>query len=463
MGNEQEDFANQSSEQEPIVIDESKSLNKIDLSIIAIVVVILIIGGGAYLYLNQKLETPNENIQTTENPEPMVQEEWNTYINEEYGYSIQYPSDWTKGEEQQIISGPNNIYSTISFNKDDRKITITINGNEWLLKHETDNTKEVIIDGQKYTAYIFPNGYECYGIDDLESCSFYKIPIEKDGLWYELGATGYIDENLEDVQFDILSTFKFADSILNYSDSSNMEGDFIGIWFSSDNEYIYNDLTKLIVNKKTDIEDEDLKINATIYDKRSYGEIIDRDGDSMLIKLYGSEILSRRPPSFVYISNKTDNIVVLYNHSLDNDSEIYIDDIKDYVSDILNDNEYSSINIGNMPSDSIVDGNYYVQFLSYQRGSNIIEVDFITPNNDQIREITDPLTFGHLASLNNNIGLQNDLINPRMIPISVSEEDVNRIVTWLEAYSDGRAYEPEALVKIENGVITEFNFVGRAG
>lgn len=208
MENEQENFANQSSEQERVVIDESKLLNKIKLLVIAIVV-ILIIGGGAYLYLNKNNNVLDEDIKVVENSE---EQNWDTYTNEEYRYSLQYPSDWTRGEEQQIIGGPNKIYSTISFNKDDKKVTISVNGNEWLLKHETSITKEVVIDGQKYTAYIFPNGYECYGADNLESCSFYRIPIEKDGLWYELGATGYIDDNLEGIQFDILSTFEFIDN-----------------------------------------------------------------------------------------------------------------------------------------------------------------------------------------------------------------------------------------------------------
>lgn len=136
---------------------------------------------------------------------------WKTYTNTNYGYSIKYPSSWTVEPEKQIVDKVNNIYSNVKIHDSTNAhaIQVQVNGKEWLLKHETLQTAQVTIKGSAQTAYMFPNGYECYGTKSSDDCSFFVIPILSKGVRYELHANGDA-RTVTQLYKDIFSTFTLS-------------------------------------------------------------------------------------------------------------------------------------------------------------------------------------------------------------------------------------------------------------
>lgn len=174
-----------------------------------------LIGGGFYFYqasedfavgVNDDASSMTASIATpvADIPGDDVQA---TYTNDTYGYSLTYPANWFVSEDRKIIDTVNNIYSIIYFSKREggRDVMVSVSGNEWKLKDKAPSTKDVTIDGNTETAYIFPEGYDCTG--GAAECSFYTIPMKNGDMWIDIGAFGNIDPDLNDEQFKILSTF----------------------------------------------------------------------------------------------------------------------------------------------------------------------------------------------------------------------------------------------------------------
>ena len=166
--------------------------------ILKVLLVLILIGAEFYFYtFRNEVEVSNYDHRT--------------YTNATYGYTLQYPKDWFVSEETRTLDDVNKIYSSVSFSpeKDGRDITIVVNGKEWLLKYETEETKKIKINSAEQTVYIFSNGYEC-AFDGPATCPFYVIPIKNGDLWYELHAKGNIKTD-DNIKLKILSTFQFID------------------------------------------------------------------------------------------------------------------------------------------------------------------------------------------------------------------------------------------------------------
>ena len=204
--------------------------------LIAIVLGLVVVGSGAYFVMQQnapsqtatdienfdnlpQLPTNNYQNQPTKNtpttgsgPANLPTASLKTYANSKFGYSVQYPSSWVVGPDKPIVDAVNKIRSAVTLYPTDesRHLSILVNEKEWLIKMETLFTQEVTVAGAKYTAYIFPEGYECHMADpDRKDCSFFVVPIFRDGVWYELHAQG--DARAITSEWSkILSSFKFT-------------------------------------------------------------------------------------------------------------------------------------------------------------------------------------------------------------------------------------------------------------
>jgi hypothetical protein len=172
-------------------------------------IVIMLIGGGVYVYQqNKQANQPTTAISTTQTPNSQTAD-WKTYTNTKYGYSLQYPNDWEVDSERQIIDETNKILSLVKIHDaTDRHVAqIIVNQNEWMLKYSTSQVAKIIVNNTPQTAYVFPNGYECYGAEPGDDCSFFVIPILSNGVWYELHANGDA-KTITQLYKDIFLTFK---------------------------------------------------------------------------------------------------------------------------------------------------------------------------------------------------------------------------------------------------------------
>ena len=85
---------------------------------------------------------------------------------------------------------------------------VTVNRNERTIKRSATTTVEVTLDKVKATAYIFPDGLQCTPSEADPDCSFFLIPIFRDGVWYEITAAN--DAKTLDAYRDILESFRFT-------------------------------------------------------------------------------------------------------------------------------------------------------------------------------------------------------------------------------------------------------------
>jgi len=143
---------------------------------------------------------------------PNQNSEWKTYTNSEYGFEFKYPKDWNYNGEESIVFSPNNIPLRVSVeNKiSDYYFSVSIDKN-WSssnYNYDAPTKEQVIIDGVKYTAYIFPRGYEVYEPEAGKDYSTFTIPVKKGNLYYIISGQGHAN-NLANYS-EIISSFKFT-------------------------------------------------------------------------------------------------------------------------------------------------------------------------------------------------------------------------------------------------------------
>lgn len=156
-----------------------------------------------------KIPTGNQNLVSQDDVS-----DWQTYRNEEYGFEFKYPAEWIfRTDNYASVGGaPKDTFSITTISKDKKEsFSISISTTEPSGFIYTGDSTEVLINGGKYVAYLFPEGYECYG-DDIKhgDCAFFSIPTKKDDIWFVFGGGGKYPNLLSQQYLKILSTFKFS-------------------------------------------------------------------------------------------------------------------------------------------------------------------------------------------------------------------------------------------------------------
>lgn len=135
-----------------------------------------------------------------------------TYTNTAFGYSFAYPSSWVLEPETSMVDAQNNMPSIVSVHDtkpfSPQRFSVTINRKERTIKNQTSKTESIVVGGQNVTAYLFPDGLDCKPTKTDPDCSFFLIPIQRDGVWYEINVAN--EAVTLDAYRTILASFKFT-------------------------------------------------------------------------------------------------------------------------------------------------------------------------------------------------------------------------------------------------------------
>ncbi len=172
---------------------------------IAGLVVLLVIVVGAILFFKNTAKAPGESA-------PVGQASAKTYTNERFHYSFSYPDAWALEPEQNIIDTNNAILSIVSVyelaSTSPHRFGVTVNQVERTIKNHASTTEPMVIGGVQATAYFFPDGYGCTPSEQDPDCSFFLIPIKRNGVWYEITAAN--SAKTLDYYRPILASFQFT-------------------------------------------------------------------------------------------------------------------------------------------------------------------------------------------------------------------------------------------------------------
>jgi len=159
----------------------------------------------------QKVTTPSLTFsidqQVSSESAPVIG--WKTYNNKKYGFEFKYPGDW-KVISEEFKPEATSIWPVILESTGGRYsfgVRITSVPEQFIFDPEL--RREIELSDQANPAYIFPEGYECYG-DEPQDCSIFYVPIKKNDRWYILQGEGGVSDDLLSVYTDILSTFRFT-------------------------------------------------------------------------------------------------------------------------------------------------------------------------------------------------------------------------------------------------------------
>lgn len=112
------------------------------------------------------------------------------YTNKTFGYSFSYPIDWVLEPETSVMDAQNNMPSIVSVHDtrpfSPQRFSVTINRKERTIQNQAPKKESVTVGGQSVTAYMFPDGLDCKPTKTDPDCSFFIIPIQRGGVWYEI-------------------------------------------------------------------------------------------------------------------------------------------------------------------------------------------------------------------------------------------------------------------------------------
>jgi hypothetical protein len=180
------------------------------VGIIIIIVVAVVLFGGVFAYqqyLIQKsnIKNQNENVKSQNGTE-----EWKTYANNEYGFELKYPNNWTfynpSSDQKAFIIG---LYGD------------PINGSASMIITVSQRSGKILAGWISENHYIFIKNINIDGINGVivspaivfNDANYYNAIFPKGDYMYDISASSDISENPQKIiNFleQIVSTFKFT-------------------------------------------------------------------------------------------------------------------------------------------------------------------------------------------------------------------------------------------------------------
>lgn len=171
------------------------------------------------------IPTPKPTPMPTSTPEPTIPADWQIYLNEEYGFEISYPDNWTINKDSYAFKEGGDLFSIYILGKTQKKDTELYDGASLTIGHPLKIAEDVEtwvkeyygeknIDGE-------PNEFSQEIINELVfqkvficglGCSTY-YNTKKDNYVYRLivSVVGLDEKKYKQTGDQILSTFKFID------------------------------------------------------------------------------------------------------------------------------------------------------------------------------------------------------------------------------------------------------------
>ena len=224
--------------------------NKVPKILILVLVLLfaIIISGGYFFYQNQKTENITTSTQGQLSPTPNPTSNWKIYRNENWGFELRYPPNWT--------------YSESSWDGGENETSVDYDGIHLSPPSSTRGITQINVykvknNGLNIKDYFNKNDYSCCGpdaeptylgdeimasekviVDGIEGRKALKVPedipieevtanwvvLEKDGEIFLISNykdVKELDLDIEKVFDQILSTFKFLPDISNWKTYKN--------------------------------------------------------------------------------------------------------------------------------------------------------------------------------------------------------------------------------------------------
>lgn len=194
--------------------------NQKGFSKVAVIIIVLILIGGAYFVFSKKDKNipaqniENQNSQSSQSVDGnLSMSDWKTYRNEKYGLEFKYPNEWLIAQE----SNTNNIFVRLSKDGensfslnigpitdiDGKKITLDEFLSFYNKNYKDTELKQGIKNINDIQMVYFDNS-----LVGLEKNKFVRYITERGGLKYDFDLK-YTDKNNVIYFEKIISTFKF--------------------------------------------------------------------------------------------------------------------------------------------------------------------------------------------------------------------------------------------------------------
>ena len=183
---------------------------------VALVIVAAIAATAGYLVWAKAHEAwpyDNETPQTLENPSNSSLSEvegWQTYRNEEYGFQVRVPNEWTHHEEYSATK-PSSKVLIMKSNDEKEMLTISTNPLETgIVGYEDLKTDDILVDGVRATRQFFQSSadksfVEVWVIFDRKRPNSSAV----DAYLITYSPSSKVLEAITSKLDQILSTFKF--------------------------------------------------------------------------------------------------------------------------------------------------------------------------------------------------------------------------------------------------------------
>lgn len=189
------------------------------LTYVFVLVCLGAIAYGIYVYLTPVV-TEQQQVQT----DPMS--DWKTYANAEYGFEFKYPSDWVFKDFSNADTNPNTKINSVGITKNEAnndyskfEVSSSESNLELGIGSSYSLGSEVVTGGIKWQMVQFNDGVP--GESNLHDSLY--LSTEHEGKFYSITLYPNDGLNINPIFDQILSTFKFTDSMAGWKTYSSTE------------------------------------------------------------------------------------------------------------------------------------------------------------------------------------------------------------------------------------------------
>lgn len=234
---------------------------------------------------------------------------------------------------------------------------------------------------------------------------------------------------------------------------SKEDADFTGFYFTKTNKAIIDPVTRTIVEKKQNITQSDLG---------DTGKIVKQDANAVLVEIFTGGCLGTDGGDgwasiYVYASNSSEKVYAFtFSNDATEDLSYEMSHLSAYIEKTGKEPERTGVVIQPVPGESISDGYHYAKSNQFSISDGTITLDFLSLRKDVSHGENIDILFSNTSNTRGpsaNILLENEVENPRIVPLSQSM--VDRVRESAIGPDPQELIGREVLIRIQNGTVTE--------